>query len=83
MLLSGEKFSLIPNSYGTAIAAGGAVVVGVVVLLAIAAVISPLFGYRLCHFFSTCDAPSGAAYAGDAYSAGFASTPYGSTYQKR
>lgn len=79
---------MIPNSYGAALATGGAVVAGVVVLLAIAAVISPLFGFKLCQIFSMCDPANGAAYPGDAYpgdaySAGYASSPYTTTYQKR
>lgn len=71
-----------PSSYGTALAAGGVAVAGIVVLLAIAAVVSPFFGYRLCQVFSTCDAPLSPAYAGDAYSQGYGTSQYPS-YQKR
>jgi len=78
------KFSMIPTGYGAVLAAGGAVVIGVVVLLAIAAIVSPLFGYRLCQVFSTCDVPlSSTGYSTDGYSGYAASSPYPSTYQKR
>ncbi|XP_026807427.1 uncharacterized protein LOC113550031 isoform X1 [Rhopalosiphum maidis] len=73
-----ETWSLIPSSYGAALAAGGAVVIGVVVLLAISAIVSPLFGYRLCQIFSTCDVPAaGTGYSADAYQS------YPPTYNKR
>ncbi|KAL5235943.1 hypothetical protein ACI65C_003353 [Semiaphis heraclei] len=73
-----ENWSLIPNSYGAALAAGGAVVVGVVVLLAISAIVSPLFGYKLCQIFSTCDVPpTVTGYSADAYQS------YPPTYNKR
>ncbi|XP_027841327.1 uncharacterized protein LOC114122766 isoform X2 [Aphis gossypii] len=74
-----KNWSLIPNSYGAALAAGGAVVIGVVVLLAISAIVSPLFGYRLCQIFSTCDLPPAAAtgYSTDAYQS------FPPTYNKR
>ncbi|XP_050435623.1 uncharacterized protein LOC126842625 [Adelges cooleyi] len=77
-----SKWSVVPSGYGSALATGGAVVIGVVVLLAIAAVVSPLFGYRLCQIFSTCDAATGQSFSGDGYS-GYASAPSYSTYQKR
>lgn len=84
---AGYKFSLIPNSYGAALAAGGAAVVAIVALLAVAAVISPLFGFRLCQLFSTCDLPPAAAgqYAASDYPGYSATgTPFGgSGYQKR
>lgn len=83
----GYKFSLIPNSYGAALAAGGAAVVAIVALLAVAAVISPLFGFRLCQLFSTCDLPPASAgqYAASDYPGYSATgTPFGgSGYQKR
>lgn len=69
---------MIPNSYGAALATGGVVVIGVVVLLAISAIVSPLFGYRLCQIFSTCDVPPTATgYSADAYQS------YPPTYNKR
>ncbi|XP_025425634.1 uncharacterized protein LOC112694395 isoform X2 [Sipha flava] len=74
-----NQWSLIPNSYGTALAAGGVVIVGAVALLAIAAVISPWFGYRLCHIFSTCEVPPSTP--GDNFS-GFSSNMY-PQYRKR
>ncbi|XP_050537106.1 uncharacterized protein LOC126903135 [Daktulosphaira vitifoliae] len=80
---SNNEWSVVPKGYGGALATGGAVVVGIVVLLAIAAVVSPLFGYRLCQIFSTCDAATtGTAFSGDGYS-GYATAPSYSTYQKR
>lgn len=84
---TGYKFSLIPNSYGAALAAGGAAVVAIVALLAVAAVISPLFGFRLCQLFSTCDLPPATAgqYAASDYPGYSATgTSFGSSgYQKR
>ncbi|XP_025193064.1 uncharacterized protein LOC112593045 isoform X1 [Melanaphis sacchari] len=75
---SNENWSLIPNSYGAVLAAGGAVVIGVVVLLAISAIVSPLFGYKLCQIFSTCDVPPAATgYSADAYQS------FPPTYNKR
>ncbi|XP_025193065.1 uncharacterized protein LOC112593045 isoform X2 [Melanaphis sacchari] len=73
-----KNWSLIPNSYGAVLAAGGAVVIGVVVLLAISAIVSPLFGYKLCQIFSTCDVPPAATgYSADAYQS------FPPTYNKR
>jgi len=73
-----KTWSLIPSSYGAALAAGGAVVIGVVVLLAISAIVSPLFGYKLCQIFSTCDVPPAATgYNADAYQS------FPPTYNKR
>ncbi|XP_060872533.1 uncharacterized protein LOC132946511 [Metopolophium dirhodum] len=73
-----ENWSLIPNSYGAALATGGVVVIGVVVLLAISAIVSPLFGYRLCQIFSTCEVPPAATgYSADAYQS------FPPTYNKR
>ncbi|XP_015365053.1 PREDICTED: uncharacterized protein LOC107162598 isoform X2 [Diuraphis noxia] len=73
-----KNWSLIPNSYGAALATGGVVVIGVVVLLAISAIVSPLFGYRLCQIFSTCEVPPTATgYSADAYQS------FPPTYNKR
>lgn len=77
-----DKWSLVPASYGTALMAGGVVVAGIVMLLAIAAVVSPFFGYRLCQIFSTCDGQINPTYTGDVYSQGYSSSQYPS-YQKR
>lgn len=80
----GTNWPLFSNSYGTAIAAGGAAVVGVVVLLAIAAIVSPLFGYKLCQIFSTCEgSPSSLAYSLDSNQGGFPSGYGNNVYKKR
>lgn len=74
---------MVPTSYTTALATGGVVVVGVVVLLAIAAVVSPLFGYKLCQIFSTCEGPAAIGYSADNYAGyGSSSTQY-PTFKKR
>ncbi|XP_050430960.1 uncharacterized protein LOC126839608 [Adelges cooleyi] len=77
-----SKWSVVPNGYGSAAVTGGAVAVGVVVLLAIAAVIGPLFGYRLCQIFNTCDVVAAQSFNSDGYS-DYASASLYSPYQKR
>lgn len=73
------------SGYGAALAVGGGVVVGALVLLVLAAVVGPFFSFRLCTVFGTCgDSPAGSAnFASDYQGYAAAGTPYNNGYQKR
>ncbi|XP_054266902.1 uncharacterized protein LOC128989070 [Macrosteles quadrilineatus] len=81
----------IPHNLMQIISSGGTVVLGVVVLAAIAALIMPMFNLRLCQVLGNCDTYAGAAsgyssnlYQNDVYGQyPQASYPTPNTYQKR